>query len=133
MSPASVKIHNPPTIAAPSGYSHVAEVTSGKLVFIAGQVALDGKGQLVGRDDYRLQTEQVFRNLGAALESAGGGFANLVTLNYYLVDIGHLPEVREVRDRFVDTARPPTSTAVQVVRLFRPEFLLEIDAVAVVP
>ncbi|HTW40013.1 MAG TPA: RidA family protein [Thermoplasmata archaeon] len=125
-----VNIHNPPTIAAPTGYSHVAEVRSGKLVFVAGQVALDRGGQLVGKDDYRQQTEQVFRNIGAALESAGGTFRDLVKLNYYIVDISHLPEIREVRDRFIDAQRPPTSTAVEVRRLFRPEFLLEVDAVA---
>jgi enamine deaminase RidA (YjgF/YER057c/UK114 family) len=132
MSPGPVRIYNPPAIAPPTGYSHVAEVRSGKIVYIAGQVALDRDGQLVGKDDYRRQTEQVFRNLSAAAESAGGSLRDLVKLNYYIVDIAHLPEIREVRDRFIDTKRPPTSTAVQVSRLFRPEFLLEVDAVACV-
>jgi enamine deaminase RidA (YjgF/YER057c/UK114 family) len=130
MPSARVTIHNPKTMAAPTGYSHVAEVRGGKLVFIAGQVAMDSSGALVGKDDYRLQTEQIFKNLGAALESSGATFENVVKLTYYLLDIAHLPEVREVRDRFVNTQHPPTSTAVQVSRLFRPEFLLEIDAVA---
>jgi enamine deaminase RidA (YjgF/YER057c/UK114 family) len=133
MSAPHVKIHNPPTIARPTGYSHVAEVRSGTIVYVAGQVALDPKGQLVGPDDYRVQTEQVFRNIGAALDAAGGTLNHLVKLNYYIVDISHLPEIREVRDRFIDTVRPPTGTAVQVGRLFRPEFLLEVDAVACVP
>jgi enamine deaminase RidA (YjgF/YER057c/UK114 family) len=130
MSDARVKIHSPPTIAPPTGYSHVAEVRGGKLVFVAGQVAMDARGEIVGRDDYRLQAEQVFKNLGLALESAGAGFGDLVKLTYYLVDVSHLPDVREVRDRYVSRAQPPTSTAVQVSRLFRPEFLLEIDAMA---
>jgi enamine deaminase RidA (YjgF/YER057c/UK114 family) len=132
MSERTVKIHNPPTIAPPTGYSHVAEVRGGKLVFVAGQVAMDPAGKLVGQDDYRRQAEQAFRNIGAALESAGGNFRDLVKLNYYVVDLSHLPEIREVRDRFIDTNHPPTSTAVQVGRLFRPEYLLEIDAVACV-
>ncbi len=130
MSVPRVKIHNPKTMAVPSGYSHVAEVHGGKLVFIAGQVAMDANGGVVGQDDYQRQAEQVFENLGAALESAGARFYDLVRLTYYILDVTHLPEVREVRDRFINTQHPPTSTAVQVSRLFRPEFLLEVDAVA---
>ncbi len=125
-----VRIHNPTTMASPKGYSHVAEVRGGKLVFIAGQVAMDPTGALVGGGDYRLQAEQVFQNLGRALEAAGGTFRDLVRISCYLVDLSHLPEVREVRDRYVDREHPPTSTAVQVGALFRPEYLLEIDAVA---
>ncbi len=127
-----VKLHNPNTIAPPVGYSHVAEVRGGKLVFVAGQVALNAKGEVVGKDDYRLQAEQVFKNIGLALESAGAGFNDLVKLTVFIVDFAHAPEVREVRDRFINTQHPPTSTAVQVSRLFRPGILLEIDAVAAV-
>jgi enamine deaminase RidA (YjgF/YER057c/UK114 family) len=130
MPAAHVKIHNPATMATPSGYSHVAEVRGGKLVFVAGQVAMDASGTLVGKDDYGAQAEQVFKNLGSALESAGATFHDLVKLTYYMLDLSHLSEVRAVRDRYVDTRQPPTSTAVQVSRLFRPDILLEIDAVA---
>ncbi|HXY46504.1 MAG TPA: RidA family protein [Thermoplasmata archaeon] len=126
-------LHNPPDLAPPTGYSHVAEVRGGTLVFVAGQVALDGTGALVGPGDYRAQAEQVFRNLERALASAGATFRDVVKLNYFVLDLSHLPEIREVRDRFVDTKHPPTSTAVQVSRLFRPEFLLEVDLVASVP
>jgi len=130
MSTSRVKIHNPPTIALPTGYSHVAEVRGGKLVFIAGQIAKDSSGAVVGANDYRRQAEQVFRNLGLALESAGATFRDLVKITVYLRDASHLPEVREVRDRFIDRSHPPTSTAVQVSGLAAPEWLLEIDAVA---
>lgn len=125
-----MNLHNPNTIAKPVGYSHVAEVRGGKLVFIAGQVALNAKGEVVGKDDYRLQAEQVFKNIGLALESAGAGFNDLVKLTVFIVDFAHAPEVREVRDRFINTQHPPTSTAVQVSRLFRPDILLEVDAIA---
>jgi len=125
-----VRIHNPKTMAPPTGYSHVAEVRGGRLVFIAGQVARNAEGNLVGRGDYRLQAEQVFRNISLALESVGASFDDVVKLTYYLRDTSHLPEVREVRDRFVDTKNPPTSTAVQVSGLAAPDFLLEIDAIA---
>jgi 2-iminobutanoate/2-iminopropanoate deaminase len=133
MSAPRVSIHSPPTIAPPKGYSHVVEVRGGRLVFIAGQVAMDPSGKLVGPGDYRAQAEQVFRNLGAALTAAGGGFADVVKLTIFLLDADHLPEIRAVRDRFVDAKRPPASTAVQVSRLYRPEFLLEIEAVAALP
>jgi enamine deaminase RidA (YjgF/YER057c/UK114 family) len=129
--PASrVTVHNPPTLWPPTGYSHVAEVRGGKLVFVAGQVAYDSKGTVVGVGDYRAQAEQVFRNLELALNSAGATFRDVVKLGFYVLDVAHLSEVREVRDRYVDREHPPTSTAVQVTRLVRPEFLLEVDAVA---
>jgi enamine deaminase RidA (YjgF/YER057c/UK114 family) len=130
MAPGPVTFHNPPTIAAPRGYSHVAEVRGGKLVFIAGQVAMDAAGQPVGPGDYAAQAEQVFRNLGAALAAAGAAYADVVKLTIFVLDIDHLPEIRAARDHYVDVMHPPTSTAVEVKRLFRPEFLLEIDAVA---
>ncbi len=133
----NVKISNPPTIHKPVGYSHVAEVTKGKLIYIAGQVAMDVAGNLVGKDDFAAQVRQVFTNLAAALQSAGATFQNVVKLNLYCADTVdlsvHLPTVRSVRDTFVNTAAPPTSTFVVVRRLVRPEWLIEVEAVAAVP
>jgi enamine deaminase RidA (YjgF/YER057c/UK114 family) len=88
---------------------------------------------LAGPGDFRAQTQQVFENLKNAVEAAGGSFSNIVKLNVYVIDRSHLPQYREVRDQFIDVQNPPTSTAVQVAALFRPEFLIEIEAVAVVP
>ena len=131
-----VRIFNPETMAKPTaGYSQVAEVSGGKVVFIAGQVAQDRNGNLVGKDDFRAQVEQVFENLKAAVEAAGGDFKNVVKLNYYCaesVDPAQIPAVREIRDKYVNTANPPTSTFVVVKRLVRPEWLIEVEAVAVV-
>jgi enamine deaminase RidA (YjgF/YER057c/UK114 family) len=130
------RLYNPDTLAKPTaGYSQVAEVTGGKIVYIAGQVALDKSGKLVGKDDLRAQTQQVFQNLKAAVESAGGDVGSLVKLNIYVVesvDPAQIPVIREIRDKFVNTANPPTSTFVVVKRLVRPEWLIEIEAVAVV-
>ena len=123
---------NPAAMPKPAGYSQVATVTGGTMVFIAGQVALDKAGNVVGRDDVRAQVQQVFENLEAALEAVGGDFNHVIKLNTYFLDLSHLPEFREVRDKYVNVDHPPTSTAVQVPRLFRPEFLVEIEAVAVV-
>ena len=132
----SFRIFNPDTMAKPTaGYSHVAEVTGGKIVYIAGQVAIDRAGNLVGKDDFRAQVQQVFENLKAAVEAAGGDSHSIIKLNYYCaesVDPAQVPIVREIRDKYVNTANPPTSTFVVVKRLVRPEWLIEVDAVAVV-
>jgi enamine deaminase RidA (YjgF/YER057c/UK114 family) len=122
----------PNTMPKSVGYSQVATVTGGTIVFVAGQVALDKSGNVVGKDDFRAQVQQVFENLKAAVEAAGGTFDDVIKLNSYVLDLSHLPEFREVRDKYVNVNNPPASTAVQVPRLFRPEFLVEIEAVAVV-
>jgi enamine deaminase RidA (YjgF/YER057c/UK114 family) len=100
------------------------------LIVIAGQVALDAQGAIVGRGDFALQATQVFRNLLAALEAAGAGPRNLVKLTTFVTDLSHLAVFRQVRDQFLDPAHPPASTLVQVSRLFRPEFLIEVEALA---
>lgn len=125
-----VQLLIPETMPKSAGYSQLAIVTGGKIVFIAGQVALDKSGKVVGKDDFRTQVKQVFENLKAAVEAAGGSFRDVIKLNSYFLDLSHLAEFREVRDQYIDTSKPPASTAIQVTRLFRPEFLLEIEAVA---
>jgi enamine deaminase RidA (YjgF/YER057c/UK114 family) len=130
--PPSANFINPETVHAPFGYSHVVEVTAGRPVYIAGQVALDPSGALVGAGDVRAQTRQVFDNLRAALQAVGAGFDQVVKLNLYLVDATHLPMIREVRDQYVNTGQPPASTAVEVRRLFHEDALIEVEAVAVV-
>ena len=115
------------------GYSQAVEVRGGHLVYIAGQVAMDRAGKVVGEGDIRAQTQQTFENLKAALEASGAKFENVVKLNYYFTDITQLPVVREVRDKFINTTSPPASTAVEVKRLFREPYLIEVEAVAVVP
>lgn len=122
----------PETMPKSVGYSQLARVTGGITVFVAGQVALDREGHLVGNGDFRAQIGQVFENLKAAVAAAGGSFHDVVKLNSYFLDLSHLPVFREVRDNYVNLQNPPASTAVQVPRLFRPEFLVEVEAVAVV-
>jgi 2-iminobutanoate/2-iminopropanoate deaminase len=123
----------PDTMPKSVGYSQAARVNGGAVVFIAGQVALDKSGNVVGKDDYRAQLQQVFENLKAAAEASGGTFHDVIKLNSYFLDLSHVAEFREVRDKYVNLKNPPASTAVQVPRLFRPEFLVEVEAVAVVP
>lgn len=132
---ASIRLFNPPQMHAPNGYSHVAEITRGRMVYLAGQVAIDASGNIVGKDNFGEQVGQVFANLKTALEAVGATFKNVVKLNYYCVDSvdpSEMAVVRSVRDSHIDTSSPPASTFVVVRRLVRPEWLIEIEAVAVV-
>src|SRR5262249_15998914 len=117
---------------APLGYSHVVEVRGGRTLYIAGQLALDKEGGLVGRGDFRAQVKQVFENLKTRLEEAGASFNDVVKLNYYITDSSDLPAVREVRNSYINTENPPASTLVVVKQLVREEYLIEVEAVAVV-
>ncbi len=122
----------PETMPKSVGYSQVATVTDGTMVFVAGQVALDRSGNVVGRNDFGAQVQQVFENLKAAVEAAGGDFNDVIKLSSYFLDLSQLGKFREVRDKYVNLENPPVSTAIQVPGLFRPEFLVEIEAVAIV-
>jgi enamine deaminase RidA (YjgF/YER057c/UK114 family) len=122
----------PAGVAPGNGYTHVV-AGSGRLVATSGQIALDETGQLVGPGDAEAQARQVFENLRRCLTAAGATFDNVVKLTYFVTDTAWLPAIRRMRDTFVDTARPPASTAVQVVALAQPELLLEIEALAVIP
>jgi enamine deaminase RidA (YjgF/YER057c/UK114 family) len=124
---------NPPTIHEPRGYTHVVEVLSGRPVYIAGQVAMDPEGNLVGPGDLRAQTHQVFANLRAALEAVGATFSDVVKFNYYVLDASQASVVREVRDAYIDPDHRPASTLVQVGRLFAEDYLIEVEAVALLP
>jgi enamine deaminase RidA (YjgF/YER057c/UK114 family) len=130
--PVTANFINPETMHHPAGYTHVVEVTAGRPVYIAGQVALDPTGVLVGPGDIRTQARQVFDNLQAALQAVGAGFDQVVKLTYYLLDATQLPVVREIRDQYVNIQQPPASTAVEVRRLARDDLLIEIEAVAVI-
>jgi reactive intermediate/imine deaminase len=132
-SPANARFINPPTMATPRGYTHVAEVLGGRPVYISGQIALNQTGEIVGVGDMRAQATQVFENLKAALEAVGADFSHVVKLTVFTVDIEQIPTIRDVRDRYINTQQPPASTAVEVRRLVREEFLVEIEAVAIVP
>lgn len=125
--------NNPDTLPPPPGYSQLVEVTGGRLVFVAGQVSLNQDGSLVGEGDIAKQADQVFHNLKAAVESRGGTLKDIIKFTMFVTSMAALPAIREVRDRYLADARvknPPASTLVQVSALFRPEFLIEIEAVA---
>lgn len=126
---------SPATLLPPAGYSHIAKVSKGTLIYLAGQVSSDASGKLVGEGNFEAQVEQVFSNLKIGVEAAGGAMADIVKLNIYLVaevDQAEVPKLRAIRDRYVNTAKPPASTLVVVSRLARPGWLVEIEAVAAI-
>jgi 2-iminobutanoate/2-iminopropanoate deaminase len=110
-----------------TGYSHAAK--AGNLVFIAGQVAQDAEGRLVGRGDIEAQAVQVFDNLKAVLASAGSSLDQVVKLTTYTTSLAYRQKIAEVRARYFQTYFPP-NTFVVVASLATPEYLLEIEAVA---
>lgn len=131
----SIKRVNPPQLGAPPGYSQIVDVRAGRIIFIAGQTALDQNGDLVGKNDFAAQAEQVFRNLSVALQSVGCTAGNLVKLTVFLRNMDDLSAYREARNRFFATATPvaaPAVTLVEVSRLYGPDFMIEIEAIAAV-
>ena len=112
-------------------YSHVVTVTGGTHVFIAGQLARDGDGNLVGRGDMRAQIEQVGKNLQQCLAAAGAKLDDLVKTTTYVTDIEEFFKHAEIRMRYFGPALP-TSTTVEVRRLSHPDFMVEVEAMAVI-
>jgi enamine deaminase RidA (YjgF/YER057c/UK114 family) len=126
---------NPDAIAKPPGYTHVVDISGpARTIYIAGQLGLDRDGNLAGDPgDFAAQAVQAFENLKAALGSVGAGFEHIVKVNNYLVDIKHLPLLREVRKGYFNMAAPPASTTVAIAELAREGALYEIDAIVVLP
>ncbi len=122
---------NPPSLVKPTGYTHVVVAPDGRTVYIAGQVAFDSTGQLVGSGDFRAQAERVFQNLVRALTSVGGSLADVVKTTTFVTDLKNVAQLREVRGKYLDRVHPPANTLLVVSSLARPDLLLEIEAVAV--
>ncbi len=117
----------------PEPFSHYTDaVRAGDLLFVSGCVALDADGNLVGEGDVVAQTRQVFENIGLCLAAAGASFADVVKVTTFLTNIDDRPAVNEVRKQVFGAAKP-ASTLVEVSALVLPEFLIEVEAVAVVP
>ena len=113
-----------------TGYSHAAK--AGGLLFLAGQVAQDQDGNVVGRGDVEAQAVQIFDNLRAVLASAGATLNDVVKLTTYTTNVAYRAKIAEVRGRYFTTYFPP-NTFVVVAGLATPDYLLEIEAVAAVP
>ncbi|HEV7662633.1 MAG TPA: RidA family protein [Chloroflexota bacterium] len=119
----------PPELPESPLYSHVVVAPAGRLVFVAGQVSQNARGELVGPGDFSAQATQVFENLSRALAAAGTDLKHLVKITIYVTDARFRDPLREVNRRFVPTDKP-VSTLLVVAALAQPEYLIEIDAVA---
>ncbi|MFE7215163.1 RidA family protein [Streptomyces sp. NPDC001698] len=126
------RIPAPDGVAPAAHYSHVVMGT-GRFVAISGQVALDENGELVGEGDPDAQARQIFENLRRCLAAVGATFDNVVKFTYFLTDTAHLPAIRAARTAHLADDRLPASSAVQVAALVRPDFLMEVEAFAVLP
>jgi enamine deaminase RidA (YjgF/YER057c/UK114 family) len=129
---------NPPSSTPPAGmYSHVARMAPGELAFIAGQVAVDRSGTSVGVGDLAAQVNQVFVNLGDILKDLGAGFTEVVQLTTYLTSADSLPAFMSARTVLFPKLFPggayPPNTLLIIDRLVKPEFLIEVAAIARVP
>lgn len=119
----------PPT----NGYSHVVVAPRGRLVVISGQVALDSRGNLVGKDDFEKQCIQVHENITKALASLGLTFNDVIRTESYITDRKHLPLLRKVRANYIPKDHPPASTLLVVDGFFRPDLMVEVSVEAIVP
>ncbi|HET6778274.1 MAG TPA: RidA family protein [Gemmatimonadales bacterium] len=127
----STRYVNPAGLAKPTGYTHVVIAPDGRTVYVAGQVAFDSTGAVVGGGNFTAQAEQVYQNLQRALQSVGGTMADLVKTTTFITDIKNLQALREVRSRHLSKTQPPANTLLEVSSLARPELLIEIEAIAV--
>jgi enamine deaminase RidA (YjgF/YER057c/UK114 family) len=123
---------NPDTLPAPRGYTQVVVATGSRTIYVSGQVAVDARGEVVAPGDAPAQARQAFLNLRAALEAAGASIADVAKLTWYVVGyrLELLPALAAARaDVFGEHA--PASTLIGVQALAQPEYLVEVEAVAV--
>ena len=123
---------NPPTLSKPTGYSHATLATAGRQLHISGQVALNAAGEIVGKGDIAAQAEQVYQNLKAALAAAGADMRHVFKVVTYVVDLtpARAADIRKVRLRHLPEGEYPASTMIGTTALVHPDFLIEIEAIA---
>jgi enamine deaminase RidA (YjgF/YER057c/UK114 family) len=134
-SDSSIIRSNPPELGTPPGYSQIVDVTASRIIFISGQTALDRDGNLIGKNDFAAQATQVFHNLASALAARGCNASNLVKMTVFLTDMNNLASYREARNRFFASVTPlaaPAVTLIEVSKLYGPDFLIEVEAIAAV-
>jgi len=125
------RVVNPPGVLEPVGYSH-AVLRSGTPVFIAGQVGADASGAVVGPGDADAQARQAFANLRTVVEACGGSMADIVKITVFVTDMAHRPAVARARLEHWPEGDFPASTFLVVSGLALPEWLVEVEAVAMI-
>lgn len=135
LQPGMVQYLNPDGLSKNPAFSQVVVTTgSVKTVYVGGQDAVDASGAIVGKGDIKVQAEQVFKNLQTALAAGGAGLEHVIKWNIYVVQGQPLQPGFEVFQRvWGNRPNPPAITGVYVAGLAHPDFLIEMDAIAVVP
>jgi len=130
---AEKKFINPDGLMRPGAFTPVVATRGGRTLYIAGQVAQNERGELIGPGDLAAQAEQVYQNIGLALRGARATFNDLVKITVYVVNMKpeHRDLMGKVRARHVNKDNPPASTLVGVQALAKPEYLVEVEAIAV--
>lgn len=133
----TLKIVNPPSMPAPRGlYSHLGIAPHARLAFIAGQLSVDADGKLIGEGDIDRQIECCFQNVELALRALGVGWAELAKMTTYVTAPQGIDDFYRVRERlfpgFFPDGKYPPNTLLVIDQLVRPEFLVEIEGIAVV-
>ena len=124
------KIITPKNVHRPFGYSHALQV--GNTIYVSGQIPLDLEGRVVGKNDMYAQTEQAYENLKRVLEEAGATMSDIIMLNIYCRDLDEFDKkTRPLRKKYFGDYYPAI-TAVEVNRLYNPDYLIEVEAVAVI-
>lgn len=125
---------NPPNVPAPirGYYSNAVRVEPGPLLYIAGQVAIDMQGKLIGVGDAAAQCEQILKNIQGICESQGATLADVIKVTVYVTDISILDKIAPVRLRYFPKDGP-ASVLVEVSKLVEPDMLMEMEAVVAVP
>jgi len=126
---------NPDNLSKNPAFTQVVAVTGpGKTIYIGGQDAVDASGTIIGKGDIKAQVEQVFKNLQTALEASGAGLEHIIKWNIYIVQGQPLrPGFEASQKLWGGRPNPPTISVMFVAGLANPEFLVEVDAIAVVP
>jgi 2-iminobutanoate/2-iminopropanoate deaminase len=122
-----------PKLGPAPGFSRALEAPPGRTIYFAGQVPTDESGATVGEGDMGAQADVCFAKIKEMLEVAGGTMDDVVKVNMYVTDMKAMDAVRGVRDRYFTTAPYPAMTGAEVVALANPAWLIEIEAIAVIP
>lgn len=129
---ANIEKYSAPGVFEPATYSQAIKVTGAQtILFLAGQVAYDKDGGVLHRGDFKGQAREVFRSIKALVEAGGGRMESIVKITTYLTDVRYRPDLVGIREEFFGK-KGPASTLIQVAALAHPDYLIEIEAIAVV-
>jgi enamine deaminase RidA (YjgF/YER057c/UK114 family) len=133
--PTITQLESPSFLSPTRGYSHVAKIDMGNawMLIISGQVPMDKDGKIVGKGNFQEQTDFVYATLVDIVKHYGGNKDHIVRTGILILDEQNIPVIRQVRAKHLNMDNPPTSTAMVVSKLFHPDFLVEIEATAVIP